>query len=172
MQFNSILLLVIFGFLSMLLATVMTNSTATTLMVPICMAILPDLKLEVALIVALSSSSALLLVGSSPSNAIVFNTGYLKQKRFHADRNNLWPARAITCNSLGVIDILTCIVYHIRIILPDGWLKLRTPHRVSFVLDIWMRFESIFNIPVFRVAKRTGIDVPFRIYIQHSIPAR
>jgi sodium-dependent dicarboxylate transporter 2/3/5 len=36
----------------------------------------------VALIVALSSSSALLLLASSPSNAIVFSTGYLEQRDF------------------------------------------------------------------------------------------
>lgn len=82
LQLDSILLLCIFGILAMLLANVMTNSTATTLMVPICMAILPDLKLEVALIIALSSSSGLRLLASSPSNAIVFNTGYLEQKDF------------------------------------------------------------------------------------------
>lgn len=82
LQLNSILLLSIFGFLAMILANVMTNSTATTLMVPICMAILPDLKLEVALIISLSSSSALLLLASSPANAIVFSTGYLEQKDF------------------------------------------------------------------------------------------
>lgn len=82
LQLNPIMLLVIFGFLAMILANVMTNSTATTLMVPICMAILPDYKLEVALIIALSSSSALMLLASSPSNAIVFNTGFLQQKDF------------------------------------------------------------------------------------------
>jgi len=82
LQLNSILLLFIFGFLAMILANVMTNSTATTLMVPICMAILPTMKLEVALIVALSSSSALMLLASSPSNSIVFNTGFLQQKDF------------------------------------------------------------------------------------------
>jgi len=82
MQLNSILLLFIFGFLAMILATVMTNSTATTLMVPICMAILPAVKLEVALIISLSSSAALLLLASSPSNAIVYSTGYLEQKDF------------------------------------------------------------------------------------------
>lgn len=81
-QLNPILLLSIFGFLAMILANVMTNSTTTTLMVPICMAILPDLKLEVALIVSLSSSAALLLLASSPSNAIVFSTGFLEQKDF------------------------------------------------------------------------------------------
>lgn len=82
LQLNSIVLLSIFGFLAMILANVMTNSTATTLLVPICMAILPGLKLEVALIIALSSSSALLLLASSPSNAIVFSTGLLQQKDF------------------------------------------------------------------------------------------
>jgi solute carrier family 13 (sodium-dependent dicarboxylate transporter), member 2/3/5 len=82
LQLNSILLLAIFGFLAMILANVMTNSTATTLLVPICMAILPSLKLDVALIIALSSSSALMLLASSPSNAIVFNTGFLEQKDF------------------------------------------------------------------------------------------
>lgn len=82
LQLNSIMLLTIFGFLAMILANVMTNSTATTLMVPICMAILPELKLEVALIISLASSSALLLLASSPSNAIVFGTGYLEQKDF------------------------------------------------------------------------------------------
>ncbi|MGL2964614.1 SLC13 family permease [Flavobacterium sp. RSB2_4_14] len=82
LDLNSILLLCIFGFLAMVLANVMTNSTATTLMVPICMAILPSLKIETGLIVALSSSSALMLLASSPSNSIVFNTGFLEQKDF------------------------------------------------------------------------------------------
>jgi sodium-dependent dicarboxylate transporter 2/3/5 len=82
LQLNSFLLLCVFGILAMILANVMTNSTATTLMVPICMAILPALKFEVAMIIALSSSSALLLLASSPSNAIVFGTGFLKQRDF------------------------------------------------------------------------------------------
>jgi len=81
-QLNSVLLLCIFGFLAMMLANVLTNSTATTLMIPICIAILPSLKLEVALIISLASSSALILLASSPSNAIVFSTGYLEQKDF------------------------------------------------------------------------------------------
>jgi sodium-dependent dicarboxylate transporter 2/3/5 len=82
LQINSILLLFIFGFLAMILANVVTNSTATTLLVPVCMAILPSLKLEVALIISLASSSALLLLASSPSNAIVYSTGYLQQRDF------------------------------------------------------------------------------------------
>ncbi|MBK6731385.1 MAG: anion permease [Bacteroidetes bacterium] len=80
LQLNSTFLLYLFGFMAMLLATVMTNSTTSTLMVPICMSILVAFKLEVALIVALSSSTALLLLASSPSNAIIYGTGFIQQK--------------------------------------------------------------------------------------------
>jgi sodium-dependent dicarboxylate transporter 2/3/5 len=82
LQLNSLLLLFIFGFLAMMLANVMTNSATTALMIPICLAILPEYKLATGLIVAFSSSSALLLLASSPSNAIVYDTGYLEQKDF------------------------------------------------------------------------------------------
>jgi solute carrier family 13 (sodium-dependent dicarboxylate transporter), member 2/3/5 len=82
MNLNNILLLCIFGYLAMILANFMTNSTTTTLMVPICIAVLPLFKLEVGLIIALSSSAALRLLASSPSNSIVYNTGLLKQKDF------------------------------------------------------------------------------------------
>jgi sodium-dependent dicarboxylate transporter 2/3/5 len=82
LQLNETLLLCIFGFLAMILANVMTNSTTSALMIPICMAILPAFKLQTSLIIALSSSGALLLLASSPSNAIVFNIGYLEQKDF------------------------------------------------------------------------------------------
>jgi sodium-dependent dicarboxylate transporter 2/3/5 len=82
LQLDRTVLISIFAFLAMIIANVMTNSTASALMIPICMAILPALKLEVAVIVAISSSAALLLLASSPSNAIVFNTGFLQQKDF------------------------------------------------------------------------------------------
>jgi sodium-dependent dicarboxylate transporter 2/3/5 len=81
-QLNDTALIYFFGFTAMLVATVMTNSTASTLMIPVCMSILPALKMETALVVSLSSSTALLLLASSPSNAIIFNTGFIKQKDF------------------------------------------------------------------------------------------
>jgi len=82
LNLNSTLLIFIFGFLAVILANFMTNSATSALMIPVCMAILPALKLEVTVIVAISSSAALVLLASSPSNAIVFNTGYLKQEDF------------------------------------------------------------------------------------------
>lgn len=81
-ELSSVVLLFTFGFLAMLLANVMTNSTATAIMVPVCMAILPEYKTEVALIVAISSSAALVLLASSPSNAIIYSTGLVEQKDF------------------------------------------------------------------------------------------
>ena len=82
LNLNSMVLIAIFGFLAAILANFMTNSTASAIMIPVCIAILPAFKLEVSVIVAISSSSALVLLASSPSNAIVFNTGYLEQKDF------------------------------------------------------------------------------------------
>jgi sodium-dependent dicarboxylate transporter 2/3/5 len=46
------------------------------------MAILVGFKSEIALIIALSASTALFLPVSSPSNAIVYSTGFLEQKDF------------------------------------------------------------------------------------------
>ncbi|HEY5824411.1 MAG TPA: DASS family sodium-coupled anion symporter [Cyclobacteriaceae bacterium] len=82
LNLNSMVLISIFGFLAMVLANFMTNSTASALLIPVCMAIVPAFKLEVSIIIAISSSAALVLLASSPSNAIVFNTGYLEQKDF------------------------------------------------------------------------------------------
>ena len=82
LQLGDVVLIFIFAFLAMLIANVMTNSTTSVLMIPICMAIVPALKLEVAMVVAISSSTALVLLAASPSNAIVFKTGFLKQKDF------------------------------------------------------------------------------------------
>jgi len=51
-------------------------------MIPLGMAILIGFKSEIALIIALSASTALFLPVSSPSNAIVYSTGFLEQKDF------------------------------------------------------------------------------------------
>jgi sodium-dependent dicarboxylate transporter 2/3/5 len=75
-------LVVIFAFLTMLVSNIMSNTAASTVMIPLGMAILPDLKLEVAMIIALSASTAMFLPVSSPPNAIAFSTGFLQQKDF------------------------------------------------------------------------------------------
>jgi solute carrier family 13 (sodium-dependent dicarboxylate transporter), member 2/3/5 len=82
MEINTIVLMAIFAFITMLVSNVMSNTAASTVMIPLGMAILTGFKTEIALVIALSASTALLLPVSSPSNAIVYSTGFLEQKDF------------------------------------------------------------------------------------------
>ena len=82
MNLNSIVLIFIFAFLTMLVSNIMSNTAASTVMIPLGMAILVGFKSEIAMIIALSASTALFLPVSSPSNAIVYSTGFLEQKDF------------------------------------------------------------------------------------------
>lgn len=82
MEINSIALICIFALITMLVSNIMSNTAASTVMIPLGMAILVGFKSEIALIIALSASTALFLPVSSPSNAIVYSTGFLEQKDF------------------------------------------------------------------------------------------
>ncbi len=82
MEINSVILLFILAFMTMLVSNIMSNTAASTVMIPLGMAILPGFKTEVALIIALSASSAMFLPVSSPPNAIAFSTGLLEQRDF------------------------------------------------------------------------------------------
>lgn len=82
MEINSVILLFILAFMTMLVSNIMSNTAASTVMIPLGMAILPGFRTEVALIIALSASSAMFLPVSSPPNAIAFSTGLLEQRDF------------------------------------------------------------------------------------------
>jgi sodium-dependent dicarboxylate transporter 2/3/5 len=82
MDINSTVLLFIFAFFTMLVSNIMSNTAASTVMIPLGMAILVGMKTEVALIIALSASSAMFLPVSTPPNAMVFSTGLVQQKDF------------------------------------------------------------------------------------------
>lgn len=81
-EINGIALMFIFAFITMLVSNIMSNTAASTVMIPLGMAILTGFKSEIALIIALSASTALFLPVSSPANAIVYSTGYVQQKDF------------------------------------------------------------------------------------------
>lgn len=81
-EINSVLLIFIFAFLTMFVSNIMSNTAASTVMIPLGMAILPGLKSEVTLIIALSASTAMFLPVSTPPNAIAFSTGLLDQRDF------------------------------------------------------------------------------------------
>jgi sodium-dependent dicarboxylate transporter 2/3/5 len=82
LEINSIALMFVFAFLTMLVSNIMSNTAASTVMIPLGMAILVGFEKEIALIIALSASTAMFLPVSSPPNAIAYSTGMLEQKDF------------------------------------------------------------------------------------------
>jgi sodium-dependent dicarboxylate transporter 2/3/5 len=82
MEINNILLISIFAYLTMIVSNIMSNTAASTVMIPLGMAILVGFKTEVALIVAISASTAMFLPVSTPPNAIAYSTGLLEQRDF------------------------------------------------------------------------------------------
>jgi solute carrier family 13 (sodium-dependent dicarboxylate transporter), member 2/3/5 len=82
LEINNILLMFIFAFLTMLVSNIMSNTAASTVMIPLGMAIMVGFETEIAMIIALSASTAMFLPVSSPPNAIAYSTGLLEQKDF------------------------------------------------------------------------------------------
>jgi sodium-dependent dicarboxylate transporter 2/3/5 len=82
LNMNSFVLMAILAFVTMVISNIMSNTAASTVLIPLGMAILVSFKLETALIIAISASTAMFLPVSTPPNAIVFSTGLLEQKDF------------------------------------------------------------------------------------------
>lgn len=74
--------LFILAYTTMLFSNVMSHTAATTVLIPLGIAVLPDFEKQVALSIALSASTSLLLPVSTPPNAICYSTGFLEQKDF------------------------------------------------------------------------------------------
>ena len=72
----------VFAYATMLFSNIMSNTATCTLLIPLGMAIFPDAGLSIAMIIALSASSAMFLPVSTPPNAIAYSTGFLEQKDF------------------------------------------------------------------------------------------
>ncbi|MCB9202148.1 MAG: DASS family sodium-coupled anion symporter [Flavobacteriales bacterium] len=85
-QFNYYVLLGVFGLITVTLSNFMSNTAATTILVPIGMSLLTMLPgvnpLVLPLVIGLSASCALLLPVSTPPNAIAYSTGVIEQKEF------------------------------------------------------------------------------------------
>jgi solute carrier family 13 (sodium-dependent dicarboxylate transporter), member 2/3/5 len=82
MKIHYLIFLCVLAYGTMLLANVMSHTATSTIMIPLGMAILPQLKLEIALIIGLASSMALFLPVSTPANAVAYSTGLMDQKDF------------------------------------------------------------------------------------------
>jgi sodium-dependent dicarboxylate transporter 2/3/5 len=81
-KIDTIVLMFIFAFLTMLVSNIMSNTAASTVMIPLGMAIMVGYEQQIALIIGLSASTAMFLPVSSPPNAIAYSTGLLEQKDF------------------------------------------------------------------------------------------
>lgn len=83
-QFNKFVMMIIFGFITVLFSNIMSSTATATIIINIAVVVLPVSQLlPVALVVGLCSSRGLFLPVSTPPNAIVFGTGMLKQKDFN-----------------------------------------------------------------------------------------
>lgn len=75
-------IMLIFGWITVILSNIMSNTAASSVLIPVSITILPAFSATIAVVVALSASCALLLPVSTPPNAMAFSTGYIQQKDF------------------------------------------------------------------------------------------
>ncbi|MFU2059063.1 anion permease, partial [Avibacterium volantium] len=87
-QVSFVLLLILFGFITVLLSNFMSNTAATTILIPMGVSLLAMVgggntnPMILPLVIGLSASCALFLPVSTPPNAIAFSTGLIKQSEF------------------------------------------------------------------------------------------
>ncbi|MGR3751067.1 SLC13 family permease [Pasteurellaceae bacterium 22721_9_1] len=87
-QVSFMMLLFIFGFITVILSNFMSNTAATTILIPMGVSLLAMVNstdvnpVILPLVIGLSASCALFLPVSTPPNAIAFSTGLVKQAEF------------------------------------------------------------------------------------------
>lgn len=85
-DFNVYLLLLIFSLVSVILSNFMSNTAATTILVPVAISLVSIYgnvnPMLFTFVIGLSASCALLLPVSTPPNAIAYSTGLLEQREF------------------------------------------------------------------------------------------
>jgi sodium-dependent dicarboxylate transporter 2/3/5 len=75
-------LMLVFGYLTVILSNIMSNTATATILIPIAGILLAGGSEFVTLMIALSASAALLLPVSTPPNAIAFSTGMVEAREF------------------------------------------------------------------------------------------
>ena len=85
-ELNYYIMIVVFGYVSVVLSNFMSNTAATTILVPVgisLVSIIPGANVAfLPIIIGLSASCALLLPVSTPPNAVAFSMGIVGQKEF------------------------------------------------------------------------------------------
>nr|WP_320062255.1 SLC13 family permease [Gallibacterium anatis] len=80
-------LLILFAFITVILSNFMSNTAATTILIPVGLSLLKVFSGDISpailpLVIGLSASCALFLPVSTPPNAIAFSTGLIRQAEF------------------------------------------------------------------------------------------
>lgn len=76
------IVLLIFAYITMSFSNVMSNTAATSILIPTASVLMVGDELMVSMVIGLAASTALLLPISTPPNAIAFSTGHLVQSDF------------------------------------------------------------------------------------------
>lgn len=107
-QLSFFALLVLFGFITVILSNFMSNTAATTILIPMGVSLLAMVDTDanpiiLPLVIGLSASCALFLPVSTPPNAIAFSTGLIQQSEFRLG--------GVVIGLLGpILSILWCLV--------------------------------------------------------------
>ncbi len=79
---NFYLIVVCFGFLTVIMSNIMSNTATATILIPISLILTFEYPVILPLVIGLCASTAILLPISTPPNAIAFSTGKLEQRDF------------------------------------------------------------------------------------------
>lgn len=82
MEIDHVLLMFVLAYMTMIVSNVMSHTAGSTVMIPLGMAILIGFETEISLIIAFAASTAVFLPVSSPTNALIYSTGYIELKDF------------------------------------------------------------------------------------------
>lgn len=81
-ELNFYVLLLVFGFLTMIFSNIMSNTATASVLIPVSIILTYDNPIVLPLVIGLSASTALFLPISTPPNAIAYSTGDVNQKDF------------------------------------------------------------------------------------------
>jgi len=77
-----IVVLFILAYMTMIFSNIMSHTATSTVLIPFGISILTGFETQVAIVIGLAASTAMLLPVSTPPNAIAYSTGFLKISDF------------------------------------------------------------------------------------------
>jgi len=81
-ELGTITLMLVFAYATMLFSNIMSHTATSTIFIPLGIYLMPEHVMQVAVTIALSAATAMILPVSTPPNAIAYSTGMIKQRDF------------------------------------------------------------------------------------------